>query len=272
MDKNVVQRDLQMAKEAFESGDTELSIKAHKVHLQKENHGGKVSEYLENIVFGGLDGIITTFAVVVAAVASHISYGTILIIVFANLLGDSIGMAIGDYLSSKAEEDHEKTQRRKEQWEIENVPEIEKKEMIDIYKKKGMSEIDAKTVVDLLFESKKAFLDVMMIEELEIMPTESEGSAWKGALVTFFAFIVLGGLPTLPYLFSTKYTQRAELDVVFWIAIALFALVLYILGAVKGKITGKKKWWFSGFVMLINGGITTTISYFVGWGLQDLAS
>ncbi len=53
---------------------------------------------------------------VVAAAASHLTYGTILIVGFANLLGDAIGMAIGDYLSTRAEEDHEKSERKREAW------------------------------------------------------------------------------------------------------------------------------------------------------------
>lgn len=42
----------------------------------------------------------------------------------------------------------------------------------------------------------------MMIEELEIIPEESQTSAWKSGLVTFFSFFILGGVPVLPYLFS----------------------------------------------------------------------
>jgi len=268
MTEKRLSRDLEKAKEAFEIQDTELSKQAHKPHGKKEPHGGQASEYIESVVFGGLDGIITTFAVVAAAVASQLSYGTILIVGFANLLGDAIGMAIGDYLSSVAENDHEKSERKREQWEMDNVPELEKKEMIEVYKNKGMSELDAKTVVELLFQSKNAFLDVMMIEELKMLPSENDG-AWKGALVTFGSFMVLGGLPMLPYLFSAKYTQQASRDVVFWVAVGLFTLSLYILGAFKGKITGKK-WWLTGFTMLLNGGVTTVFAYFVGYLLQEV--
>jgi len=265
------ERDLAEAQRAFGLRDLELSKSAHQVHGRKEPHGGKASEYLESIVFGGLDGIITTFAVVAAAAASNLSYGTILIIGFANLIGDAIGMAIGDYLSTVAEDDHEKSERKRETWEVDNVPELEKKEMIDIYRRKGMTEDDAKTVVDLLFESKEAFLDIMMIEELGMMPAEAGGSAWKGAIATFFAFILLGGLPMLPYLFSGQYNRQAERDAVFWIAIGLFGMALFVLGAFKGKITGNR-WYLSGLAMLLNGSITTLIAYFVGWGLEQVGN
>lgn len=56
--------------------------------------------------------------------------------------------------------------------ELDNVPELEKQEMIDIYTKKGISQEDATEIVNLLFPSKEAFLDIMMIEELGILPKE----------------------------------------------------------------------------------------------------
>jgi len=93
----------------------------------EELHGGDVSEYIQSIVFGGLDGIITTFAVIVAAVAAGLTYGVILIITFSNLLGDAIGMGIGDFISSKAEEDAAESERNSEAWELANKPEDEKK-------------------------------------------------------------------------------------------------------------------------------------------------
>ena len=152
-------------------------------------------------------------------------------------------MAVGDYLrlpliavfdahvacSSKAEDDHKAAERRRERWEMDNVPEKEKQEMVDIYVAKGVSQADSQRVVDLLWPHKEAFLgacillptsdivlthlllaDIMMIEELEIIPEDSQMSAWKSGLVTFFSFFILGGIPVLPYLFSwTKWSEEA---------------------------------------------------------------
>jgi hypothetical protein len=85
--------------------------------------------------------------------------------------------------------------------------------MIDIYKGKGFTEEEAIEVVELLFKYPTAFLDIMMIEELGIMPAEAESSPWKGALITFGAFFLLGGkftyfsnirLPNVTLLFCSK--------------------------------------------------------------------
>lgn len=57
----------------------------------------------------------------------------------------------------------------------------------------------------------------------------------------------------LPYLFSIDYKRKAELDKIFWIAIAIFSVSLFSLGAVKGKLTGKR-WYIHGLIMLVTGG------------------
>jgi hypothetical protein len=58
----------------------------------------------------------------------------------------------------------------------------------------------------LLMLTSEAFLDLMMIEELGIMPSDQTIVPWKSALATFFSFLLLGGAPMLPYLFSISYS------------------------------------------------------------------
>jgi len=249
----------------------EASIQAHDIkQVSKEQHKGEAGEYVQSIVFGGLDGIITTFAVVAAAAATGLTYGMILIIGFANLVGDAFGMGVGDFISSKAEDDHEISERKREAWELENLREVERDEMIQIYVAKGVLREDAVEVVDLLLNaSKSAFLDVMMVEELGIMPKEVGTEAWKGGLITFGSFMILGGIPMLPYLFSGTYSRVGKLDDVFGAAVALFSISLFTLGAFKGHITGKK-WWKTGITMLINGGLTTFVAYLLGTLLEGV--
>jgi len=140
--------------------------------------------------------------------------------------------------------------------------------MIDVYTGKGIPLEDATEVVDLLLNSsEQAFLDVMMIEELGIMPKEVGGEAWKSGLITFGAFMILGGIPMLPYLFSGQYREVGRTNGIFGAAVALFAIALFVLGAYKGKITGKS-WWKSGLMILLNGCVTTLIGYGLGIGLE----
>jgi vacuolar iron transporter family protein len=58
---------------------------------------------IKSIVYGGLDGIITTFAVVSGVIGANLAVSIILIMGFANLIADGFSMAAGSYLSAKAE-------------------------------------------------------------------------------------------------------------------------------------------------------------------------
>jgi VIT1/CCC1 family predicted Fe2+/Mn2+ transporter len=59
--------------------------------------------FLPQFVYGGIDGIITTFAIVAGVVGAQLSATVILILGFANLLADGFSMAVSSYLSSESE-------------------------------------------------------------------------------------------------------------------------------------------------------------------------
>ena len=58
------------------------------------------------MVYGGLDGILTTFAVVSGVAGAQLGSNIVLILGVANLLADGFAMAIGAYLSSKSEKEY----------------------------------------------------------------------------------------------------------------------------------------------------------------------
>ncbi|MDP5172401.1 MAG: VIT1/CCC1 transporter family protein, partial [Bacteroidia bacterium] len=94
-------------------------------------------EYLGEFVYGGIDGSVTTFAVVAGAAGADLSLGVILILGFANLIADGFSMSVGAYLSTKSERDNYEKHRKIEYAEVETIPEIEKEEVRDIYRAKG---------------------------------------------------------------------------------------------------------------------------------------
>src|SRR3989344_3143159 len=60
-------------------------------------------KYLPEFVYGGIDGAVTTFAVVAGAVGATLSPAIVLILGFANLLADGFSMAVSNYLSTKSQ-------------------------------------------------------------------------------------------------------------------------------------------------------------------------
>jgi VIT1/CCC1 family predicted Fe2+/Mn2+ transporter len=71
----------------------------HKLHQQDKGFLTKFSDYLGEFVYGGIDGSVTTFAVVAGAAGAGLNSTVVIILGFANLLADGFAMAVGAYLS-----------------------------------------------------------------------------------------------------------------------------------------------------------------------------
>lgn len=80
-------RDLRKAKQAYREGDVAASIAAHSARAE-ERHQHEHGRYIKSAVYGGLDGIVTTFAVVAGVAGAALSSGIVPILGFANLIAD----------------------------------------------------------------------------------------------------------------------------------------------------------------------------------------
>jgi len=64
----------------------------------------KIENNLREFVYGGMDGAVTTFAIVTGAAGANFSSKVILILGLANVFADGFSMAVGAYLSEKADQ------------------------------------------------------------------------------------------------------------------------------------------------------------------------
>ena len=107
---------------AHENLDAEASKKLHQLKIQMAQHGHAQENhmagggYIKSAVYGGLDGIITTFATVTSVAGSGLPHAVILIIGLAHLVADGLSMGLGDMLSSQAEADLVTHERNRETW------------------------------------------------------------------------------------------------------------------------------------------------------------
>jgi len=264
----VLSRSLDKAREAFRKRSVEEARRAHDRSREEaeEEHRQEQGQYIKSLIYGGLDGIITTFAVVAGVAGASLSPGVVLILGFANLFADGLSMAIGDYLSTKAENEYIRAERRRELWEVDHYPEGERREMVELYQEKGIGREDAETVVGVLSKHREAWVSIMMVEELGIV--ESGQSPLRNALVTFVSFALFGFVPLLAYVvFRFLPALQGE---TFWVSCALTGLTLFTLGALKVRITGRG-WLASGLEMLLVGGLAAAAAYGIGLALSGLA-
>ncbi len=258
-------RDPHQARSAYRARDVAASVAAHSLNAA-ERHQHEHGQYVKSAVYGGLDGIVTTFAVVAGVAGASLSAGVVLILGFANLIADGLSMAIGDYLSTKSEQEYHRAERSREQWEVEHYPEGEKRELVELYTDKGLPEEDARAIVEIIARHREAWVDVMMVEELGILA--SDESPMNNALVTFFSFGLFGLVPLLSYV-VVRLIPGLPVNT-FGLACTMTAATLFALGALKVKVTGQH-WLRSGLETLIIGGVTAAAAYAVGALLGGIA-
>lgn len=154
----------------------------------------------------------------------------------------------------------------REEWEVDNNPEEEKLEMIELYEKKGIAREDARNAVEIISKNKKAWVDIMMVEELGLMP--SEENPVKNAIVTFIAFALFGLVPLIPFIVIEIASIKPG-DELFYISTAMTILFLFILGFTKSMFTFSK-WWISGLETLTVGVIAAGSSFLIGLAFRPL--
>ena len=265
-----ISKRLEEARKAYERGDKQASARAHeagRIARAAEEHAGAGSEYIGSMIYGGLDGIITTFAVVSGVVGAQLDTSIILILGFANLLGDGFSMATGAYLSSKSEHELYERERQREEWEVEEFPEGEALELYELYREQGYPEADAKAMLEIKTRDKKRWVDAMMIEELGLL--KSDLNPLKEGLVTFVSFLLAGAVPLLFYVLNLFFRFDLTVQANFLIAIILSGMALFALGASKVFITQRSPI-RGGLEMLIVGGLAAAVAYAVGALLKGL--
>ena len=221
--------------------------------------------HFEDFIYGSIDGVVTTFAVVAGASGATLSPSVVLILGFANLFGDGFSMAIGNYLATKARKEYIEKERRREEWEIDNIAEQEKQEIRDIYANKGFKDELLEQIVRIITSRRKVWLDTMMKEELGLI--EGKRRPVDTAVSTFIGFNIIGITPLIPFVFFFISGSVLSSSNVFQYSVVFTAIAFFLIGIMKGKIV-KRSLFTSGIYTLAIGGIAATVAYVVGYLLS----
>ena len=194
----------------------------------------KLDDYLGEFVYGGIDGIVTTFAVVSASVGSKQPIAVVIILGFANLVADGLIMGVSAYLSTKSEREvyeREKASVEKALGNAKKEQELVKR----IYKRRGFSGKLLDDIVKMIHKDPEHFVDVVMREEKEMLPEDKTPFAM--GLVTYVSFILVGLVPLLSYLAYQVFGLNTSSDALFIASSVLAALSFAGIGLLKGIIT-----------------------------------
>jgi vacuolar iron transporter family protein len=228
--------------------------------IEERLAAGPRHNYLRDWIYGGVDGSVTTFAVVTGVVGANLSPWIILVMGFANLFADGFSMAASNFLGTKSE--HEDLSRLEaiENRHIDLAPDGEREEVRQIFQNKGFSGNDLDRVVELVTSDRQRWVRTMLTEEYGL-PQEVR-SPWLAALSTFSAFLICGLVPLVPFLLD--FSRPVLLSVIFT------AGVFFVIGSVRSR-WSTSSWWYSGLTTLLVGTAAAGLAYLIGSLLRQWA-
>ncbi len=227
--------------------------------IRKRLERGPTHNYLRDWIYGGIDGAVTTLAVVTGVAGAQLSNWIIIALGFANLFADGFSMAASNYLGTRAEHDDWRRLEDIEHRHIDLEPEGEREEVRQIFERKGFEGNDLTRVVELMTADRERWVQTMLMDEYGL-PYEIR-SPWIAALSTFTAFLICGLVPLLPYLFGIQHPLM--------LSIILTGIVFVAIGSLKSR-WSTSSWWRSGLTTFFVGAIAASLAYVVGVSLKRL--
>jgi VIT1/CCC1 family predicted Fe2+/Mn2+ transporter len=222
-----------------------------------------MQEFLKQIVYGGNDGIVTTFAIVAGFAGAQADgvaqIGGLAVLVFglANLFADAVSMGLGEYLSGRAQHDLYHSRRDLELKEIATNPEAERQELIAILGQRGLPEPEAEKTADILMRHPDMMADLMMTYEFGMHDPNEDNPAVNG-LFTFGSFVIFGAVPLVPY-----FLMEPSDATFYWSVFSTFS-ALAALGLLRWNATSERLARTMGETIAV-GASCAAVAYLVGW-------
>ncbi len=221
-------------------------------------------DYLPEFVYGGMDGAVTTFAVVAGAAGANLDSSVVIILGIANLIADGFSMSVGSYLANHSENHTYEKYRRLEYLEVDHNPDEGREEIRQIFIKKGLRGRSLERVVKAITADRDVWVDTMMKDELGLTPIAR--SPLSKAVVTFISFIVVGLVPMVVYLLDFIVSIPFDL---FLVASVLTGVAFVIVGLLKSYVGEQPLW--KGIMETLGLGVgAAMLAYWVGNVLERI--
>jgi len=213
--------------------------------------------YLRDWIYGGIDGVVTTLAVVAGVVGADMPARIVLVLGLANLVADGFAMAAGNYTGTQADRDDYDRLLAVERKHIAVVPDGEREEIRQIFGGKGFSGDELERIVNVITADDSRWAKTMVVEEYGVAPTPK--SPLLAGLNTFAAFILCGLVPLVTFLGAGGLVPCGVAT----------GVVFFAIGAIKSR-WSLTSWWRSGFGTFVIGMSAAALAFGVGFGFRTL--
>lgn len=222
-------------------------------HDSTHHHSDVSGGWLRAAVFGAMDGLVTTIALVAGVGGGGADRQVIVLTGVAGLVAGAFSMALGEFASVGTQNDAVAHEVRVERDEITLHPDAEQAELAERYRDMGLTEATAAAVAREMHADPDLAVRVHITQELGVDPTD-QPSPWTAAGSSFLAFAIGGLVPLASYLLGSSSLA---------LSLAIGGAGLFVAGALTSRFT-TRSWWLAGLRQLGFGAIAAAATYVVG--------
>ena len=203
------------------------------LHPEHAEQHFTASDSVRDVVIGMSDGLTVPFALA-AGISGAIAMSHLVVTAgLAEIAAGSIAMGLGGYLASRSETEHFASEQRREESEVRTVPDVESREVEQVFAAYGLSVEESRPVVEALRRRPEQWVDFMMRFELGLEKPDPRRAVTSAATIGG-SYAVGGIIPLAPYfLISNSRSALVVSALVTVVALAIF-------GFVKGRFSGAK--------------------------------
>ena len=210
---------------------------------------------MRDLILGGQDGLVNVLGIILGVTAANGSHPVIVAASLAAAFAEAVSMGAVNYTSTLADKDHYDKEKKTEYEEVENVPDEERKEIYDIYAKKGFKGEELDNVTEIITRNKDNWVNIMMEEELHLQEVDTD-TLLKSSLLVGISTVVGSIIPVSPFFVLQPHQAL-------FCSLILSGLVLFGVGVYKAK-TYVGSWWKSGIQMFLIGMGAAIVGFIIG--------
>ena len=225
---------------------------------------GKPS-YARDVVYGAIDGVVTTFAVVAGAAGAELAPRVAIVLGLANLIADGFSMGVSNFLGTHTEHQQRLRLRRDQESRIDHDSAHERESLRHIFAAKGLSGEALDAIVRSVTADRELWIQTVLSEEHGL--SRLARSPTVAATATFVAFIIAGLMPLVPYMASA--VARSSGHPSFTTSGVAAVLAFAVIGALRGRFADGRLW-SSALQTTAIGVVAASLAYFVGVVLGGL--
>ncbi|HEY4672875.1 MAG TPA: VIT1/CCC1 transporter family protein [Nitrososphaerales archaeon] len=210
---------------------------------------------LRDFILGVQDGLVNVLGLLLGVATATMSTKTVLIAGLAATFAESLAMGAVAYTSTKAYRDFYHSELERERMHIEQIPDHEREEIHEMFAQKGFKGEELESIVQKITSNKEVWLQIMMAEELKLVPQDRDGPS-RSALIVGFSSLLGSIIPLVPYFF-------VAVETAVWLSFGVSGISLFAIGAYKAKLTIGSPW-KSGIEMFLIGSAAAVAGYLIG--------